>query len=476
MFETLHLPKYKNMKKLVLLALIGGIIISCKEEKPVKDYLILSGSIENFKKRSVTLKGFNFEHKLKFDRKKKTFLDTIKIERNGYYKLIVNKKPINLYLTKTDDTQLAVDFNKLNVINFQGTNAPINNYFIKKSKTFIDKIGNLRKLLTLEEDEFLSTLKGYKNSLEKLVKDSKLSEDFTKKELKNINYEYLRDLYLYPDYHGLLIGDDEFKVSNNFPSPTENIRFDSGEDYINSDFYREILGKEMEKKTNEKLKDGGDYYLTYLETVQTEVTDSIAKNDLLFNKDKVGAKDGITYTEYLNEYYKKFMSYSTNPSHEGRITEIFNSLKLTSKGKPCPKFDNYENYNGDKTSLDDLLGNGKYIYIDVWATWCSFCKRETPLLKRLETQYHDKNIEFVSISVDNINAKNKWKETVEQKEMGGVQLFADKSFGSDFIKKFAIKGLPRFIMVAPDGTIVSPNAPRPSDGEKLLSMFDELGI
>jgi hypothetical protein len=41
---------------------------------------------------------------------------------------------------------------------------------------------------------------------------------------------------------------------------------------------------------------------------------------------------------------------------------------------------------------------GKYVYIDVWATWCL---QEVPF-KKVEEQYQGKNIEFVSISVDNI--------------------------------------------------------------------------
>jgi thiol-disulfide isomerase/thioredoxin len=41
------------------------------------------------------------------------------------------------------------------------------------------------------------------------------------------------------------------------------------------------------------------------------------------------------------------------------------------------------------------------VYIDVWATWCGPCKAEIPHLKEIEAQYHDKNIAFVSISVDN---------------------------------------------------------------------------
>ncbi|MGG8495769.1 TlpA family protein disulfide reductase [Tenacibaculum sp. TC6] len=459
------------MKKIVLLTLIGGIILSCKKE-PVKDYLVLSGSVENFNKRDIKLEGFEFDENISFDRKAKNFVDTLKIDKDGYYSLTFNKRKFNIYLTKNEDLKILLDYNNPDAIKFEGTNAAIGTYFIKKGKMFEEQIGNLRDLLSLEEDAFLTKVEKYKKDLTDLAINSKLPESFLKKEIKNIDYEYLRDLYYYPKYYPALSGNKDFVVSESFPSVLDKINFNSGEDYVNSEFYRTILTEELQKITNDKLVEDGDFYLTYMETIQTEVNDSIVKNDLLFSK----AQDGITFAEDLEDYYKKFMSYSTNKAHEDRITDIYNSLKLTAKGKPCPKFDNYENYSGGKTSLDDLLGKGKYLYIDVWATWCSFCKRETPLLKRLELQYHDKNIEFVSISVDNLNAKDKWKETIEQKEMGGVQLFADKSFGSDFIKKFAIKGLPRFIMVDPEGNIISPNAPRPSDGEKLINMFEELGI
>ena len=60
--------------------------------------------------------------------------------------------------------------------------------------------------------------------------------------------------------------------------------------------------------------------------------------------------------------------------------------------------------------------------------------------------------------------------------MSGTQLLADKEFKSDFVSAFNISGLPRFILIDPNGTIVSPNAPAPSQGEKLVKMFDDLGI
>ena len=52
-------------------------MLSCKKEAPVKDYLILSGTVDNFKKRDVKLEGFDFEKKIPFNKKTKTFGKTI---------------------------------------------------------------------------------------------------------------------------------------------------------------------------------------------------------------------------------------------------------------------------------------------------------------------------------------------------------------------------------------------------------------
>ena len=460
------------MKKVVLLALVIGIMLSCKKEEPVKDYLVLSGTIDNFKKREIKLEGFEFEKRIPFNKKTKTFVDTLKIDRDGYYTLTISKRKFSIYLSKDEDLNILFDYKNPDIINFEGSNGTACNYLIEKKNVFAEEIVSLRELLAKEEADFLLTLDSYKNSLTDLANNSELPEGFLKKEIKNINYEYIRDLYFYPTYYPVLSGNEDFVPSESFPSLSGKFTFNEGEDYQDFEFYQKIVQDEIQRLADERATEDADIALTYLETVQAEVTDSIVKNDLLFEK----GQKGITYSENLEAYYRKYMSFSSNKAHKDRITDIYNSLKLTARGLPCPKFENYENIDGGTTSLDDLLQSGKYLYIDVWATWCSFCKRETPLLKRLELQYHDQNIEFVSISVDNINAKNKWKETIEQKEMGGVQLLADRSFGSDFIKKFAIKGLPRFIMVDPEGNIISPNAPRPSDGEKLINLFEELGI
>ena len=140
---------------------------------------------------------------------------------------------------------------------------------------------------------------------------------------------------------------------------------------------------------------------------------------------------------------------------------------------PSPQFTNYENHKGGETSLSDL--KGKYVYVDVWATWCGPCKREIPFLKEIEKQYYGKNIEFVSTSIDVANDHSTWVEMVKEMQLGGIQLFADNNWKSKFVTDYGIEGIPRFILIDPNGNIVSADAPRPSD-PKLVELFTELKI
>lgn len=147
---------------------------------------------------------------------------------------------------------------------------------------------------------------------------------------------------------------------------------------------------------------------------------------------------------YVGEYFKKSLS--------------LNKLN----GSISPSFD-YENHKGGKTKLEDF--RGKYVYIDVWATWCGPCRAEIPHLKKTEETFHGKNIEFVSLSIDAAKDHDKWKKFVDEKQLGGVQIMADKDWNSEFAIAYGIQSIPRFILIGPDGKVVSANAPRPSSPE-----------
>ncbi|WP_372745472.1 TlpA family protein disulfide reductase [Lutibacter sp.] len=208
---------------------------------------------------------------------------------------------------------------------------------------------------------------------------------------------------------------------------------------------------------------------TYFSLEKDAYTARIAEAKTLLKKYKDEAKDldsVINAMDIRND--EMFFGYI-----ESNYDIMYENLAKFAKGKASPVFENYENFKGGKTSLKDL--KGKYVYIDVWATWCAPCKVQIPFLKTLEKEYHGKNIEFVSISVDKPEAYNTWKEMVKEEALGGIQLYADNNFESKFIMDYGINSIPRFILIDPNGNIVDADVLRPSD-PKLKELFTELGI
>lgn len=143
-----------------------------------------------------------------------------------------------------------------------------------------------------------------------------------------------------------------------------------------------------------------------------------------------------------------------------KVDEFEVSIKSNEPGIQGYEF-TYNDINGHPVSFSDF--RGKYVYIDVWATWCGPCKSELPHLIQLENDFHDKNIVFVSISLDNTKNKSKWEVFVKEKGLGGVQLISDNAFDTRVAKDYRIDAIPRFMLFDVDGEIMDANAKRPSN-------------
>lgn len=218
---------------------------------------------------------------------------------------------------------------------------------------------------------------------------------------------------------------------------------------------------EKMKKQNNLVSDAEQFYGLSPEDFNKKIQSLEAEFTAL-------AKDN----KNIDSFYKSKDSSDTK-GFLGYLEDMyFNNLEISKMiGQPSPEFNDYENYNGGKTSLKDL--RGKYVYIDVWATWCKPCVGEIPSLIELEATYGDK-IHFVSISVDEADAKEKWKAMIAEKGMKGYQLFANQGEEeSPFDIAYKIKSIPRFILLDPKGIIVKPDAPRPSS-PKTKALFDSL--
>jgi|TARA_B110000967_G_C18901157_1_gene575262 thiol-disulfide isomerase/thioredoxin len=259
-------------------------------------------------------------------------------------------------------------------------------------------------------------------------------------------------IYLKNGYNIILTGDaDQFMDSFKF----------SGEGAVNSNF----IMAQIEKSQTV----GNPQLILNLEEKEFRKKVAALKFEYDSILDSYKNLDSTLYTS-VKQQNIELVTYFDNAYAQNEVMGI---------GKLSPKFENYVDITGGKKSLDSFKGT--YVYIDVWATWCRPCIQQIPYLQTLEKEYHNKNIEFISISTDEARrsggsweaAEKKWRDFVEKRNMSGVQLWSGQDYS--FQQAYEINGIPRFILIGPEGKIVDANAPRPSD-PRLKTLFTSLGI
>ena len=457
------------MKKVLFIA-FAIALIGC--EKDVKsDMAIISGKIINKQSGDLTINSEDRTFQETLDvTADGVFRDTLDTDRNTYI-LFDGTNPVFLNIEAGYNLNITYDANDFdNTITISGVGSEISNYLIAKRKKEKEIFVSAKDIYSLGEDEFKNKISEITEAQGTILNDFKnIPTDYKEKEKRNLKYFYLKILKDFENTHKYFTKNENFKVSDDFLNEIKNLDYTNIEDFKFSNNYKGLVSDYYgDKAFKLSKKDTIAYDMAFLKTASSIENETI-KNTLLFDY----ASYNMAYSKDIDVFYSTFKAHSNNDRNNTIIAEKYDKLMGLTDGRPSPKFVDYENFAGGKTSLDDL--KGKFVYIDVWATWCGPCKAEIPSLKRVETQYHNKNIEFVSISIDKTSDYEKWRAMVSEKELGGIQLFADNEWNSTFIKEFQILGIPRFILIDPKGNIVNSNAPRPSNPE-LIKLFTELSI
>lgn len=140
----------------------------------------------------------------------------------------------------------------------------------------------------------------------------------------------------------------------------------------------------------------------------------------------------------------------------------FEKRRATVKGAAFPESVVLKDAEGN--TVDFSMFKGKYVYIDLWASWCGPCIKEVPHLQKLEAELENKNVVFLSISVD--AKEEQWKAKMKQLNMHGNQLH---NKDNSLCNNLNVKGIPFFLIYDKEGNLYMYNAPRPSHpGLKIL--------
>lgn len=166
-----------------------------------------------------------------------------------------------------------------------------------------------------------------------------------------------------------------------------------------------------------------------------------------------------TFDDLQKTVVEPYSKYLVTDSMKSKVALFQKTLATLATGEKAIDF-SFPDLNGKNVSMKDL--KGKVVLVDVWATWCGPCRGELPHLQKLEDELKDKNIAFISMSTDVEKDKEKWKNMIAEKQMGGIQLFTNGP-NNVFSEYYKVNTIPRFLVFDQEGKIVSSDAPRPSE-------------
>ena len=165
--------------------------------------------------------------------------------------------------------------------------------------------------------------------------------------------------------------------------------------------------------------------------------------------------------EGLNDY-DNFLESNASSKYANLLENRLDTWLRLAPGQPAPNFSG-TTPEGDPVGLTDY--RGKVVYIDVWATWCKPCIAEFPHSARLKDRFsEEEKVAFMYVSID--GDKDKWlKYLKEDPGFEGEHVFVEGEWRSEIAESYNIKGIPRYILVGPEGAIIDAEASRPSAGD-----------
>lgn len=366
-----------------------------------------------------------------------------------------------VYLQKGDEMNISFDAHDFdNTFAVKGGNEKAVDYLNKIQLTALPN-----EAYAQPWSEFKAAVDKKMASMKRLLKARKFAanDKFLKMEEGRITYFYANMMLMYPVSHTYLTQDTTMVLGKEYyDAIRQYVKED--EDLADIDEYRNFM-IETAHIFDEAGKDIRQYYpkvlaeMSYIgENIQSDKVRESLIHFLAFTYVEGNGVENIT--DLQNLYY----TYVTSPRLNAIFKQACAKWDKAAVDRPSPMFKGVD-VNGKEMTLRDF--RGKYVYIDMWATWCGPCQKELPFLKKLEEKYKGRNIVFVGLSIDQDKAK--WTDRVKSGTLSGTQLYIGK--GTKFQSDYRISGIPRFILLDPNGRIVNPDMTRPSseDTEKILN-------
>lgn len=468
-----------------LIALIPFfLILSCTHSEYIGDKktATIQGTILNTTEQQFEIWQSNEEDNRKtVELEEGKFLLTYELEKPTYFDFKINDEYGFFFLEPGDELSLSItnasheQFDE--TISYSGKGAEESNflagYHLLKEKT----LGEWDAFLEMEPDQFLEKISKsfelFQGSLHQFKNDHPvINPFFVKTQETEMKLEKAMHLLNYPVLRKHFTKKEELDLPTYYYTFVEELDFNNPEFLsLSVSMYVFTLMRYLDVKAEKKFGKLADEIPGQRITANQKfdlVPDLVEDREIrnrLYNNLALGYIHRLCEQEDkegMDAVLELFMQRCDNEKYQKEIKEKYEVCINLFPGNSAPGF-TYSDIKGQQVSLSDF--NDKYVYIDIWATWCGPCLKELPHLEKLQDQFNDPRLVFISISID--EDKKAWEKMVEEKEMSGVQLIDSdgSNWNAGIRKDYSVLSIPHFVLIGPGGIIVDSNAPSPSSEE-----------
>ena len=222
---------------------------------------------------------------------------------------------------------------------------------------------------------------------------------------------------------------------------------------VNELYYGEDLTSEqrdsLRKVMQEDLDAGNEIYeriiLQDMKLLETEEIGTYALDRLnsLAHYVALGKKE---YREAVLRLYERLSDEQKTSRYGMETLNYLSPVKTLSVGSSVPHYD-YIDGNGKTVHISDLAG--KWILMDFWSRGCGPCLAAVPELGAISKEFQE-SLAVVSINLDK---ENVWRAA--SKEHGIFwNDWNDPKGTSGSIRSYGTNGIPTFVLVSPEGTVM----------------------
>jgi thiol-disulfide isomerase/thioredoxin len=131
-----------------------------------------------------------------------------------------------------------------------------------------------------------------------------------------------------------------------------------------------------------------------------------------------------------------FLLLATATCHAGGIA--IGDAALPSAGK-----------DSDGNGVDVTAYRGKVVVMTFWASWCTYCLKELPVLENLQKRVGRDRLQVLAVNVD----RDKSDYTRIRRKLKDFQLQVTRDEGGDLARAYAVSGLPHLMLIDKAGAV-----------------------